>query len=386
MKIIHFLRDIDLRQGGVVRAVLDIATVLSARGHEIVVACCDDRDVPDAWRSGERSVPRVLRLEKRRGPLPTLPSSSARRLEEEAENAEAVHLHTPWEIANLQIGRLARRRGTPYFVSVHGMLDDWSMSQSSIRKRVFLAGGGRRMLEAAAGVHCTAEHERTQAKEWFPNGNAVVIPLVFDLAPFRSLPGPDLARRAFVDAEGGDPIILFLSRLHPKKGVELFIDAIAALLSRGVKCRGLVAGAGTHEYEQRLRRQVERSGLESQVRFVGLVGGEEKISLYQRASLFLLPTSQENFGFVLPESLASGTPVITTRGVDIWPELEKSGGARIVDRDAERLADVAAELLDDPEQISEMGARGREWVFAELDPERVAARYEALYENSGRMS
>jgi len=115
------------------------------------------------------------------------------------------------------------------------------------------------------------------------------------------------------------------------------------------------------------------------VRLLGMVKGEDKVSLYEAADLFALPTSQENFGFVLPEALACRTPAITTRGVDIWPELESSGSTLIVEQAATAFADAIAGLLADDDLRQTMGASGRSWVLETLDPEVAVVRYSSLY-------
>jgi glycosyltransferase involved in cell wall biosynthesis len=115
------------------------------------------------------------------------------------------------------------------------------------------------------------------------------------------------------------------------------------------------------------------------VEFVGHVGGPMKVSLYEACDLFALPTSQENFGFVFPEALASGTPVITTKGVDIWPELLESGGSSIVEGTPESFAAEMAKLIDDSELRRRMAESGRPFVMRVFDEQRLIERYEALY-------
>ena len=98
-----------------------------------------------------------------------------------------------------------------------------------------------------------------------------------------------------------------------------------------------------------------------------------------RADLFVLPTHQENWGFVLLEALACGTALLTTKSVDIWPELESSGGAIILDRSGEAIADAVQPLLETPDRMTSMGEQGREWVLREQNADRVAGLYEQLY-------
>ena len=141
----------------------------------------------------------------------------------------------------------------------------------------------------------------------------------------------------------------------------------------------LIAGTGDEPYEAQLRELVKERSLAEHVAFVGFVTGKEKVSLYQAAQLFVLPTHQENWGFVLIESLACGTPLITTKGVDIWPELQSSGGAVIADASADAIADAVAQLLADDPRRQSMGVKGRDWVLQNLTVDRVLDRYEQLY-------
>jgi glycosyltransferase involved in cell wall biosynthesis len=380
MRILHYMSRFRLADGGVVRAVLDISALLARRGHETTVLTRDAADIPAEWRSGSASgVPAAIELGGRGQPGSFLDRASLSIAEKYIEHAEVVHLHTPWDRANRQLARLCHETGTPYVLTVHGMLDDWSMSQRGFKKRLYLALGGRRLLERAMFIHCTAQAELDQAKKWFPRGRGRIIPYVVDLAPFRELPGVEPAKRSVPHANTGDPIVLFLSRVHEKKRPEVVIDAAARLRDKGIPCRTLIAGTGEESYIASLKERIARRNLEDRVFFTGLVVGVEKISLYQHAAVFVLPTSQENFGLVYTEALACGTPVVATKGTDIWQELDSSGGAIITDAEPAPTADAIASLLRDPERSREMGERGRAWVLRELDGERVIARFEQMY-------
>jgi glycosyltransferase involved in cell wall biosynthesis len=380
VRVAHYLPRIRLEEGGVVRAVLDLAGALAGAGVAVDLLTHDPADAPGEWRA-DGAGPRIVTL-----PPPGfagLLSAPARRAAGEAlADAQVVHLHTPWERANVQIARAATRRGAPYVVSAHGMLDDWCMAHRGAKKRLYLRLAGRRLLERAACVHCTAEAELRQASRWFPRGRGSVVPLVVDLAPFRSLPGPGEAQEAF-DLSTDRPVVLFLSRVHEKKGVDILLRAFAAV--RGAHDATLVvAGPGEERYVQAMRALAESLGLRDSVRFPGMVGGSRKLSLYQAAAVFALPTHQENFGLVLPEALACATPVVTTKGVDIWPELERSGGALIRDGVPEAFAEAIGDLLARPEHARAMGEAGREWVLRELDGASVVGRYIAMYEEAQR--
>lgn len=381
MKVLHYLPAIRLELGGVVRAVLDMTTLLASRGIEVTVITHDQTDLPQAWKDGGGGVPRVVDLGPVKSKLRRLGATQLEDVRKQIRSHDVVHIHACWNWANNQIARLADTEATPYVQSIHGMLDDWSMAQSTPKKKLFLKLGGRRTLRGARAVHCTAQAELDQAQKWFAPARGVVCPLVFDLDPYHELPGPDLAREAFAEhLEEGVPVVLFLARVHYKKGVDVFIRSIAELKRRGIACRALIAGtAETPGYMDEMRALAASEGVGDITGFLGMVSGATKLSLYQLADVFSGPTSQENFGFVFPESLACATPVITTKGVDIHPELTSSGGAIISDRTPSAFADATSELLADPARARAMGQRGRAWVFEHLEPQAVASRYEELY-------
>ena len=379
MKIVHYLSHIRLADGGVVRAVLDICTLLAQHGHDIVLITCDDVDVPSEWKDGSDNVPRVVIVEDPGSSGGMLSKAALQTAQSEINSADSVHLHTIWDRANLQLAKLARAQNVPYIITAHGMLDDWSMKQSRLKKRIYHALFLKRLLKNAMWVHCTAAFEKIQASKWFPAERGYVIPLIFDLSPYERLPGEQPARDAIATLDTDQPKILFLSRLHPKKSVEILIDAVDQLRKRGQPLQCYIAGTGEDWYARELQAQAAALDLQESVHFLGLVTGEEKVSLFETCDLFALPTSQENFGFVLVESLACRTPVITTKRVDIWPELEESGGAVIAERSANAFADAVTELLNDDEQRKVMGERGRSWVFDYLDPQNIVRQFEAMY-------
>jgi glycosyltransferase involved in cell wall biosynthesis len=258
------------------------------------------------------------------------------------------------------------------------MLDDWCMAQRGLKKRLYMKLAGRRFLQGAACVHTTAEGERQQAAKWIPKARTAVLPLLVDLSEFDALPGPGPALAAFPQLATTAPKLLFLSRLHPKKGVEILLRAAAEVARRGIHCELFIAGPGDGDYVSRLKRLASELDLGAKTHFLGMVRGMQKTSLYQAADLFVLPTHQENFGLVLVEALACGTPVVTTRGVDIWPELEQAGSA-IVSLDPQAVAGAMHERLLHREKLPDIAAQGRTFVRNWLTEEKVIAGYEAMY-------
>lgn len=386
------------------RAVLDMCAGQAKAGHEVTAVSTDDSGVPAEWKEKNpaKGYPRNLLLPLRdpffeRGGrsiheatrdtvtqyLPPIALQPAREL---LRDADVLHVHGVWANVNLQMIYLARQLKVGYVISPHGMLDDWSMAQGSLKKRIHLTLCSRRYLAGARAVHCTAQAEAMQASVHFTprqgSRGTVVVPLLFDTSPFQEgTPSPEAARLRWPQLTEPVKHVLFLSRLHHKKGVVMLLEALRIAVQAGKPFHVWLAGpADPPEYLATLLQLTTEYNISQFVHFVGMVTGDLKWSLYAAADLFVLPTSQENFGYVLLEALACGTPLVTTTGVDIWPELEQSGGAHVLKApSSEKLCSSIITLLEDTPTRNAMGVAGRQWALQFLDHNRTIAAMEAMY-------
>ena len=377
LRILHYVPTTRFSVGGTVRAAMDICSVLARRGHHVTWLTADATDVPDDWNEETENTPFAVET----APLRRLGRLDRASLELAAglvAQADVVHIHALWCLSNPQLAALCHRCQTPTVVSIHGMLDDWSMAVRGTKKKLFLRTVIRPMIARARAMLATAEEERRQATKWLPQ-DPVVIPLVMDMAPYDRLPGPELAREQF--GESDRPKILFLSRVHEKKSIETLIEAAAILRDRSIDIRLMIAGTGDDRYLADMQRLAEKRGVDDRTEFLGMVVGDLKLSLYEMADVFALATQQENFGLVYPEAMLCGTPVITTRGTDIWRELEEAGMS-IAERTPAAFADGIQALLQDQGALEAKGRRGREYVQNWLAPDLIAEQYESLYRTS----
>lgn len=382
MRILHFKRTLRAEDGGVVKAVLDLCAMSADSGNEVTIVTCDQSAVPDAWRKGDRVGIRVVKIEGQGRSMDRLSPTQLSDLEREIRLTDVVHLHSMWSGANIQAASTASRSGKPYVLSVHGMLDDWCMSQRRLKKVAFLKTFNRGLIRNAATIHCTAAAELEQASRWIPRDRGVVVPLPLDLADYAQLPETSVAFEAFPQISRSTPIVLFLSRIHYKKGLDRLIRASALLHECGTPHQLVVAGTGEGDYPEEMRRLASSMGIDGHSHFVGFVSGMTKVALLRLADVFALPTSQENFGFVYFEALATGTPVVTTRGTDTWPELAESGAGIIVGNDPESFANAIKQLLSHADRGRSMGLAGRRWVFEHLGTSSVAAAYTSMYDRA----
>lgn len=378
--IVHHFTQIKKAGGGVPRAVTDLARVLADADDEVTLLTAADSDIPVTRAGGTQENLRVTELEDVSRPFQLLSKRGLRSAAEALATADVVHLHGLWRPRNSQIARLARHLGRPYVLSPHGMLNRWAIARHGWRKRIHYRLFERRNLAAARIVHFAAEAERDEAAGWIPHSRSRVIPLAIVLSSFEDLPGIQGFNDRFPGFDGR-PIVLMLGRLDPSKRPELAIEALGRLRSTGMESHLFFAGEGNPEYVEGLRSLARLHGVSEVTHFVGLVVGPLKLSLYQRADVTVLPTRGENFGLVLFESLACGTPVITTRGANTWSDVLRSGGGRVVEPTGEALAACLLGLLSNDGHRESMGRAGREWVFKWLDPRALARQYQDMYQS-----
>jgi glycosyltransferase involved in cell wall biosynthesis len=173
--------------------------------------------------------------------------------------------------------------------------------------------------------------------------------------------------------------VLYLSRLHPIKGLDVLIDALAQLES-SQRYRVTLAGDGEARYVRQLKDAVERRGLAERVRFAGFVAGEEKARLLEQADIFVLPSYSESFGVAVAEAMAASIPVVVSDRVGLAASVEQAGAGLVCPAEASALAAALGELLCDAEKRRGMGAAGRAYVEKELTWPRVAGQLVRLYE------
>ena len=272
-------------------------------------------------------------------------------------NYDVVHLHSVYLWPTFAAARLAQQRGIPYVISPRGMLvPELIARRNRLIKTVWLELIERRNFAHAAAVHFTSQQEWDDAKQVaLPLPSPFVIPNGVDVPPLADVPR--------------DPnLVLFLGRIHWKKGLDRLIAAMQQLPD----ARLVIAGGD----EEGLAATLPK---DPRVTFAGEVHGPAKDELLQRASLLVLPSLNENFGNVVLEALAAETPVVVTRGVGLAETVANADAGIISDDDPRALADAIGALLADRERARAMGRRGRELVAASFSWDRVAAEMEAAY-------
>jgi glycosyltransferase involved in cell wall biosynthesis len=300
-----------------------------------------------------------------------------------ARDYDLVHIHALFSFTSVVAARAARRAGVPYVVRPLGVLNRWGMEN---RRRRLKALSFRCLelpiLRHAVAVHYTSRAEQREAEEVGVSAPALVIPLGIDLAPFTSLPGPDRFFERFSQARDRS-VILFLSRIDPKKGLDLLLPAFAQVLSRFPRTLLVLAGSGDDRFVATLREEVSRLGLEADVLWAGFLTGADKLAAFSAATLFALPSHSENFGIALVEALAAGVPCLTTDSVAVSADLCDADAGVVVPRDMGAIADGMETLLRDPALRARISANGRRLAAERFSLEAMGAALAREYKTLG---
>jgi glycosyltransferase involved in cell wall biosynthesis len=283
---------------------------------------------------------------------------------------DVVHIHAVFSHASLAASNACRRRRVPYVVRPLGTLDPWSLQQKPLRKRVLWHLGVQRMLEDAAAIHYTTASERRLAESALSLQRGIVIPLGVDDALFERRPG-----------RGRSPYVLMLGRLHPKKGIELLVDVFLEGTAELPDWRLLIAGDGEAEYVRAVRDHVERVDADGRVTFSGWLHGAAKATALAEAALLALPSRQENFGMVVAEALACGTPVLVSTHVNLADEIAVANAGWVVSLDRQALRATLSDILGNESERERRGQAGRALAMTSFKWRGVAVEVSKLYES-----
>ncbi|MBL8701550.1 MAG: glycosyltransferase [Alphaproteobacteria bacterium] len=291
--------------------------------------------------------------------------------------ADVVHLHSLHLFHVWATARACRRQGKPYLLRPHGTLDPFIRARRPLEKRLLGMLFQDRVIREAAALHWTAAEEATLAAPATFGTRGVVVPNGLDLAEYATLP-PAGTFRASRPEIGDRRIVLFLSRLNFKKGLDLLIPAFARVAGRRDDVHLVIAGPDDGMAAP-ARGWIEAHGIRERVSFVGQLAGAAKLAAFRDAACFALPSYSENFGIAVVEAMACGLPVLVSDKVNIWREIAEAGGGEVATTTVEDVAAKLDALLADPARARAMGEAGRALATRNYDWSKIAERLEAVY-------
>jgi glycosyltransferase involved in cell wall biosynthesis len=384
MKILHVIADLDPAYGGPPMIAFRLAAAQAGLGHDVSMVHYSDGRGDADFAAATREVPsrervRLISLTKP-GLLERTTAFAARRELKQhfaTTRYDALHLHNVWDPLLLVSAREARRQKLPYWVLLNGMLDPWSLAQKRLKKRVALEVAYRRMLDGAFALHVGNRDEQELIRPLGLKARTVMLPNGVFPEEFEPLPAAGSFRASHPEL-GDRPFVLFLSRLHYKKGLDYLVGAFAELSRRNPEVELVIAGPDEGERKP-TQDLVQKHGLESRVHFTGPLYGRKKLEALVDAACFCLPSRQEGFSMAILEALACATPVVISENCH-FPEVGTTGSGQVVPLELPAIVAALARVFSEPEATRRMGQRGRELLFAEYTWKIVAERSIAAYQ------
>lgn len=293
---------------------------------------------------------------------------------------DVIHLNSPWQFANPFAALAAARARKPYVISLRGTFMPWALSDHWARKRPYFELVESRVLAGASAIVASNEREAHIARERWPSATVATIAGIVDVDRFRHTPAGDLRGRFGIGAAA--PLVLFVGRNHPVKGLDLLIAGFQLVAARIPTARLLVAGPEHRGTHADLVQHVRAAGLTDRVVLAGMLSEEEKVLAYHSADVVVMPSRQEGFGQVAAEAMAAGRPVVVTSECGIARLVAEGGAGVVVPVEANPIGDAIADLLADPPRREGLGRRAAELAVARFSGDSIARTMLGVYERA----
>jgi glycosyltransferase involved in cell wall biosynthesis len=387
MKILHIIPSITTLRGGTNVTAINMVKALRIAGIDAEIVTTNDNvntvlDVPlNEWIEYDQELP-VLFFPKIYTGIKfiseyTLALGYYNWLWNNIENYDLVHIHSFFSYLCTLGAIIAITKRKKYIISPQGQLIPWVINQKKFKKKIYTALFERRNLNNAAAIHCTSEQEAKNVRNFGIKAPSFIIPL--GVERLINLPDAKLRICKTYGIAHTTPIILFLSRLHPKKRLELLLEALANL-NKQYDFHLIIAGSGTEDYVQYISNLCSHLKLNFCTTFANFVEGQHKILLLQGSDIFALPSYGENFGIAVAEAMAYGLPVIVTPEVQISPEIEANKAGIVVSGELEAWVQAIEKLLMSEKLRAEMGENGRLLARTKYDWNTIAKKLSIVYQ------
>jgi glycosyltransferase involved in cell wall biosynthesis len=373
MRILHVLPTLDPAAGGPPRIAMSLAAATARLGHAVSLLSYAGPAVGGGDGVSIETLPAPGRIERLTG------RGARRALDRLVPAFDGVHLHDVWTAVSRAAMAAAVAARVPFVLLPNGMLDPWSLRQKAWKKRLVLAGGHRRLMDRAAFIHLGNVDEERGVRLAGLTAPAVIIPNGIDPGEFDPPPAPGAFHAARPEL-AGRPYVLFLGRLHFKKGLDHLSAAFAIIAAKYPDVQLVVAGPDDGAAKP-FRSAVAAAGLADRVHLTGPIFSTARYAALAGAAVFCLPSRQEGFSIAILEAMACGTPVVVSDACH-FPEVATAGAGEVVPLDPAAVAAGLDRVLSNPDRAA-MGRAGRAMVLERYTWPIVAGQLVAAYGRFG---
>ncbi|WP_392479049.1 glycosyltransferase [Nostoc sp. C110] len=384
MKILHIIPSIASVRGGPSQAVIEVVKALRDENIEAEIVTTNDNgndllDVPLGRRIEYNQVP--VNFFKRFSPkVGSIREFAFSReltiwLWQNVSKYDLLHVHAIFSYPSTVAMAIARFQGVPYIVRPLGQLCEWSLQQSSRKKQIYLQLIEKANLNSSKSIHFTSKQEQQEASQLNLSSPSFILPHGVDIPNIN--PNARQHLREYLNLPADEPIVLFLSRLHPKKGLDYLIPALGKLSD--YRFTFVLAGSGDPNYESEIQSLLAINNIHNCTHLAGFVKGEIKDLFLQGADLFALTSYSENFGVAVLEALSAGIPVIVTPGVALANLVAQENLGYVAEFDITAIAAAIQQVLDCPEEAQKRGDRARKFILENYTWDRIASKQISVY-------
>ncbi|MEB3217835.1 MAG: hormogonium polysaccharide biosynthesis glycosyltransferase HpsP [Nostocales cyanobacterium 94392] len=390
MKILQIVPSISLIYGGPSQMVLGLAPALAKQGVKVTILTTDSNG-----DTGQKplDVPLNSLIEQDGYEIIYFKCSPFRRykfsidllkwLNNHAHDYDLAHIHALFSPVSSSAAAVCRAQKLPYILRPLGTLDPADLRKKKQLKQLYAAILERPNIAKAAAIHFTSEQEAKISHRFGAITKNLVIPLGVKDRGKKRWANEGIDIRTQYNIPKDKLLILFMSRIDPKKGLDLLIPALETLLNEQFDFHFILAGTNPQDptYEQKIKLQIQASSLNKHSTITGFVTGELKSALLETADLFVLPSYYENFGIAVAEAMAAGIPVIISDQVHICQEISDSESGWVGITNVESIADLLREALKYPEERQRRGLNARKYALFNYGWDAITQRIIEAYQD-----
>jgi glycosyltransferase involved in cell wall biosynthesis len=387
MKILQIVPSISLIYGGPSQMVLGLSRALATAGAEVTILTTDSNG-----DTGEKplDVPLGIPIKQKGYEIIYFRCSPFRRykfslellqwLKLHAKEYDLAHIHALFSPISTAAATVARKNNLPYILRPLGTLDPADLNKKKLLKKIYANLWEKPNLAGAARVHFTTEQECRVSARFGVQTKDIIVPLGVELPTAK----PELGiTRKELGIAPEIPLILFMSRIDRKKGLDILIPALENLLKVGKQFHFVLAGGNPQEpeYIKDIQDKINTSTLGKVTTIAGFVRGEKKLGLLQDADIFVLPSYYENFGIAVAEAMTVGIPVVISNGVHIWDAVEAAEAGWVSECNLEDFTTKLSLALDDRHEAQRRGLNGQKYALEHYIWAAIAKQILTIYQD-----